>query len=264
MKKAILAVSFGTSHMEQLGRCVFSVVSALQLAFPDYEVFSAFSSGMIIKKLKTDYDLTVFSPEEVLDVLVRKGYKEVIVQPLHLLAGKEYDKVVTSCKAYGTSFDVLRIGKPLLTGDRDYQALVAMMKAYYTKGDKFLLLIGHGTTHEADCAYRQLERVLKQQTIYGTISTLQHLDDAEAVAQAVYASGRTRVELVPLMLVAGMHVAKDIKGDHAACWQGALRLKGLEVDVIIKGLGGYEEVHKLFIAHVKEAEPLRITSSGMS
>ena len=52
MKKAILAVSFGTSYRDTLQRTIAATEEMLGKTFPDWEVRRAFTSGMIIRKLQ--------------------------------------------------------------------------------------------------------------------------------------------------------------------------------------------------------------------
>ena len=52
MKKAILAVSFGTSYPDTLEQTIAATEQTLAQAFPDWEVRRAFTSGMIINKLR--------------------------------------------------------------------------------------------------------------------------------------------------------------------------------------------------------------------
>ena len=52
MKKAILAVSFGTSYPDTLQRTIAATEEMLGKTFPDWEVRRAFTSGMIIRKLQ--------------------------------------------------------------------------------------------------------------------------------------------------------------------------------------------------------------------
>ena len=51
-KKALLAVSFGTSYTQVIESCIAPVEQAMAAAAPGYDLFRAFTSGMIIKKLK--------------------------------------------------------------------------------------------------------------------------------------------------------------------------------------------------------------------
>ena len=52
-KKAILVVSFGTSYEETREKTIGAIEEDFRRAFPDFEVRRAFTSGMIIRKLKS-------------------------------------------------------------------------------------------------------------------------------------------------------------------------------------------------------------------
>ena len=51
-RKAILAVSFGTSYRKTRDAAIGAIESDLQAAYPDYTVRRAFTSRMILKKLR--------------------------------------------------------------------------------------------------------------------------------------------------------------------------------------------------------------------
>lgn len=51
-KKAILVVSFGTSYADTREKTIGAIEEDFCSAFPDYTVRRAFTSGMIIKKLR--------------------------------------------------------------------------------------------------------------------------------------------------------------------------------------------------------------------
>ena len=55
MKKAVLTVSFGTSHLDTMEKTIGAVEKALAEAFPDRTLYRAFTSGMILKKLKSEF-----------------------------------------------------------------------------------------------------------------------------------------------------------------------------------------------------------------
>lgn len=52
MKKAILAVSFGTSYAEAEATCIRPVEDALRASYPEYDVHRAFTSRIIMRKLR--------------------------------------------------------------------------------------------------------------------------------------------------------------------------------------------------------------------
>lgn len=49
MKKAILVVSFGTSHLDALKNSIEKVENKIKSEFKEYEVFRAFTAHFIIK-----------------------------------------------------------------------------------------------------------------------------------------------------------------------------------------------------------------------
>ena len=62
-------------------------------AFPDYDFYRAFTSGMIIRKWARTKNVIIHNPDEVMKRLVAEGYEEVICQPTHIINGLEYDKI---------------------------------------------------------------------------------------------------------------------------------------------------------------------------
>ena len=67
MKKAILTVSFGTSHLDTLEKTIGAIERELAEAFPDRTLYRAFTSGMVIEKLKLDHKLVIFRVEEAME-----------------------------------------------------------------------------------------------------------------------------------------------------------------------------------------------------
>ena len=52
MKKGLIVACFGTSFADTRERCIESLVDRFREVFPEYEVRTAFTSNMIIRKLK--------------------------------------------------------------------------------------------------------------------------------------------------------------------------------------------------------------------
>ena len=61
------------------------------------------------------------------------------------------------------------------------------------------------------------------------------------------------VIIQPLMIVAGDHAKNDMAGEEDS-WKSELEEKGYEVRVILKGLGEFEGIRKIFAEHIEEAE----------
>ena len=73
MKKAILAVSFGTSYPDTLRKTIAATEQALAEAFPDWEVRRAFTSGMIIRKLKERDGVEIENVAQAMQRLEEEG-----------------------------------------------------------------------------------------------------------------------------------------------------------------------------------------------
>lgn len=54
MKKGILVVSFGTSHLDTMEKTIQAMEEGIAEAFPEYKVYRAFTSRMILRKLKKE------------------------------------------------------------------------------------------------------------------------------------------------------------------------------------------------------------------
>ena len=93
--KVLLVTSFGTSYNDNRDLSIGSIEQKLQAAYPDYEVRRAFTSQIIIDKLKKRDGIAIDNVTEAMDRLVSDGVKEVVVQPTHVMSGFEYDDVVS-------------------------------------------------------------------------------------------------------------------------------------------------------------------------
>ena len=74
MKTAILVISFGTSHRDTLEKTIGAVEKKLKYEFKT-DVFRAFTSGMIIKKLRERDGIEIDTVDEAL-----KNYIKAVTQ----------------------------------------------------------------------------------------------------------------------------------------------------------------------------------------
>lgn len=252
--QALLVVSFGTSYNDNRDLSIGSVEKALEAAYPEYELRRAFTSQIIIDKLKERDGLEIDNVTEAMERLVADGVKNVVVQPTHVMSGFEYDDVVAEVTPYTGKFDSLKIGKPLLIEDADYDALAAVIteetKEYGTDGAA-VVFMGHGTEHEANAAYAKLQQHLTGaghgNYFIGTVEATPSLEDVMALVKE---SGAKKVVLLPLMIVAGDHANNDMAGDGDDSWKSAFEKEGYQVECVLKGLGQYEGIRKMFVEHV--------------
>ena len=147
-KKAILVVSFGTSYLDTLKKTIAAIEHEIAEEFPAYQVYRAFTSQMILNKLKKQNGLCFLNVKEAMEQMRSDGIQSVIIQPTHVINGIEYDGMMQEISGYEEDFESIRVGKPLLSSVRDYkQAVHAVMESVELEPDEALILMGHGTEH---------------------------------------------------------------------------------------------------------------------
>lgn len=258
-KKALIVVSFGTSFEEAMP-AIENIERICREAFLDYDFYRAFTSGMIIRKLKKTKGISIYNPEELMEYLVEQGYEEVICQPTHIINGVENDKMISMLSKFKQEVPVIRIGKPLLTDESDYSAsceiVMKELEAPLGEKDAFVLM-GHGTDHYANSAYCQFENMLRdmehENTYVGTVEGFPSLD---YVIRRLKRRNIENVTIMPLMIVAGDHARNDLAGAEEDSWDSILKSEGFKTKVILKGLGEIDAIGELFVEHLKAAEQI--------
>ena len=91
-KKAILAVSFGTSFHETREKTIDRIEADLAAAYPEYTLYRAWTSKMIITKLKKRDGIVIPTVAEAVEQMISDGVQELIVQPTHIINGIENDR----------------------------------------------------------------------------------------------------------------------------------------------------------------------------
>lgn len=257
-EKAILVVSFGTSYNETRAATIGAVEAAITDTFKDFEVRRAFTSQIIIDKLKRRDNEQIDNVEEAMNRLVADDVKTLVVQPTHVMNGFEYDQMVEAVTPFADKFDALSIGKPLLSSDADYTELAGIIvaeTAQYNVDKTAVVFMGHGTEHPANATYARLDGILKAMSNVKNyhIGTVEATPSLEDVMADVAKTDATKVVLLPLMIVAGDHATNDMAGDEEDSWKTKFKGEGYEVECVIKGLGEYSGIQKMFVQHTQDA-----------
>ncbi|MCG8513277.1 MAG: precorrin-4 C(11)-methyltransferase [Halanaerobiales bacterium] len=264
-QKAILVVSFGTSYPETRKLTIEACEEEIGRAFPDYELRRAFTSRMIINKLKSRDNMIVDTPGQALQKLKRKGFSTVIVQPLHIIPGHEYHDLLKDVALYRADFTKLLVGKPLLYTEQDYDRLVEALlhQLPVLREDEGIVLAGHGSSHPANASYACLDYVLKgkgQAQVF--VANVEGFPEIEQVIDRLIERRIKKVTIVPLMLVAGDHVHHDLVGPAEDSWQTILEEKGFIVRSYLHGLGENSQIRAIYLHKAKEAEDYHDRLSG--
>ena len=252
MKKAIIAVSYGTSYSEALSASVETTEDAFRLAFPEFTVRRAFT-GKRIREMLAKKGVTVDSVEEALEKLVPEGYHTLILQPTHIISGNEYDKIKEAAEAYKGRFAVIETGAPLLHDRSDIETICRFFADTYGNTSDALLLMGHGSDHFANKLYSDFAEVCKERGYVNQfIATLEASPCLEDIIPQLKMAGYRSVTITPLLFVAGGHACKDMAGDHPESWKSKLDAEGFSVNAIVKGLGEYAPIRSLYVKHLRD------------
>lgn len=253
-RKAILVVSFGTSHTDTRKRTIEAIERDVAAAFPECRVYRAWTSGIIRKKVRERDGLFVMSVSEAMEQMKRDGITEVFVQPTHVINGVENERMIADAGAYQSQFASVRFGNPLLTTREDNQAVIAAVAEEYSglEEDEALVLMGHGTTHYANTVYAALDYEFKDEghkNIF--LGTVEAYPSLESIFRMLREAGFRKVCLAPFMIVAGDHAKNDLSGENADSWYSRFTSAGYEVRCQLKGLGEISAVRRVILEHIR-------------
>lgn len=266
VKPVILTVSFGTSYNDSREATIGAIEKAIADANPDKELRRAFTSQIIIDKLKERDGIEIDNVDEAFDRLENDGIKELIVQPTHVMSGFEYDDLMKVVREQADKFDSVKVASPLLTTDNDYTDVInaiTVATEEFDDGETAVVFMGHGTEHPANATYAKLQSMLtdagKTNYCIGTVEAEPSIDDVIAFAKN---GGYKRVVLEPLMVVAGDHANNDMAGDEEDSWKTILTNEGFEVVPVLRGLGEIPAIRDIYVAHTASAQPLSAESAA--
>ena len=256
MSKAILVVSFGTAYAETRKKTIEAIERDLSAAFPERTLYTAWTSGMILRKLKKLGEETRDTLAEALERMERDGVTDVLVQPTFLQAGYEMRLVRETLAEWKSRFACLALGTVLVAGKDDLDALAKALEAHFDAigVDEALVLMGHGSEGAEFYPYAKLtdtfRRDGRRNFCVGTVECEPGIAPALAMVRALQPK---KTYLAPLMIVAGDHAINDMAGDEPDSWKNRIAALGTETKCILKGLGEYPEVRALFLRHAQTA-----------
>lgn len=253
--KAILLVSFGCSYLDSKEKTIDRIAAKAKAHFPDHKIYQAWTSKVIIKILKKRERLVIPTIEEAMAAIAADGIESLVVQPTHLINGLENDVMTETVRNHAPENLKLRFGAPLLTSTKDQKAaLSAVIQEFSSLSSKeALVLMGHGTAHEANSVYASLDNMLKDMGYPNFfMGTVEACPDLEDLIRQISLTDIKKVHLAPFMLVAGEHANKDMAGEQENSWKSLFTSAGYEVVCHLKGLGEYESIQEIYMEHLRQ------------
>ena len=199
---------------------------------------------------------------EALHELARAGARTVLVQPGHLVYGTAFAQVERAVEECRFLFANLVLGKPLLASDADLAELAVALDARHPRREgEALVLVAHGVEEggaPAGSVYASLGlrlRELGRDDAY--VGSMHGYPGLKATRRLVALDrerlGTRAVRLVPLMLTAAAHAARDIAGEREGSWRRAFEADGCDVTCELEGLGALPAVRQMYLRHAREA-----------
>lgn len=266
-KKAILIAAFGTTHMDALKNSILRTADRVKEEFKEHDVFIAFTAHIVIKILKNREHLSFFNVEEALDDLYDKKYDEVIVQPLHIIAGEEYDYIKGICDVNKYRFKKLSVGRPILYYQgmnnlpSDYSFFIDSIKEEF-ENEESVILFGHGSEHHANSAYGMLQTVLFYEGYTNVfVATVEGYPKVSNIIKLFKDKNIKSAKLIPLFVVCGDHAKNDMAGNDDSL-KNKLLEEGIETSVFLHGLGENDNFINLYIDRIKDAIEGRYEDAG--
>ena len=255
-KKAILAVSFGTSYSGSRVKTIDVIEAELGEAFPQYRVYRAWTSKMIICHLRKRDGVNINTVSEAMEQMIADGITHVVVQPTHIINGVENDIMKEEVLKFKDTFAEIRFSTPLLTTTKDSEAVIrAVMEEYPSlRKQEGLVWMGHGTTHYVNSVYAALDYMFKDMGYRNVfMGTVEAYPAVENILKLLKEAEIRKVYLAPFMVVAGDHANNDMAGAEEGSWKSILEREGYEVECRMKGLGEYPGVRSVYLENWREA-----------
>ena len=221
-KDAIVVMSFGTTFKDSRKATIEKTVADIQAAHPDTKVVLAFTSHIIVDRIKANEGLEIPTPEKAMADLKAQGYTRVALTSLDVIPGMEYAYDTAIYDMYKKDFKKMTMGTSLLywMGQENQRDDVSeFVQALSTQFPK----MGEGWPH------------------------------LDTVIPMLKAKGIQHVTLMPMMMVAGDHANNDMAGADADSHKSILEKEGFKVTPYIHGLGENTAVRKMFVERANEA-----------
>jgi sirohydrochlorin cobaltochelatase len=244
---AIILTAFGTSTEARATYNFFE--EKVRERFPQYDIHWAYTSLTLRAKMARKGVLW-HSPEELLRDLPERGYRRAVMQSLHIVPGREFEKIAAAAAQAPLP---AAVGKPLLSCSADCSLVLDVLAAHIPDPTASItVLAGHGTPHyEATALYSEFSRQLRLRYAKNVhLCMVEGVPSWEETLKRIRKSPLRRVRIIPFMFVAGDHILHDVLGDGGS-WLS--QLEEYEVDALRSGLGHNSAIVDIFFQHMRAA-----------
>lgn len=261
-KDAIVVMTFGTTFKDTRAKTIDATVNAIQKAHPGVKVVTAYTSHIIIDRVKAKEGIVYPTPEEALDQLKKDGYTRVALCSLDVIPGMEYSYDLGVYHNYKNQFKKMTLGTSLMywqgqeNQPDDVTETIKALKTQFPKQgpQDALLIMAHGTPQVSNAYYSVIQAKINElglKNVY--VYTVEGWPSLETVIPKLKAAGIKNVTLMPMMMVAGDHANNDMAGSDADSHKSVLEAAGFKVTPYIHGIGENKAIQKLYVKRANDA-----------
>ena len=261
-KDAIVVMTFGTTFKDTRAKTIDATVIAIQKAHPGVKVVTAYTSHIIIDRVKAKEGIVYPTPEEALDQLKKDGYTRVALCSLDVIPGMEYSYDLGVYHNYKNQFKKMTLGTSLMywqgqeNQPDDVTETIKALKTQFPKQgpQDALLIMAHGTPQVSNAYYSVIQAKINElglKNVY--VYTVEGWPSLETVMPKLKAAGIKNVTLMPMMMVAGDHANNDMAGSDADSHKSVLEAAGFKVTPYIHGIGENKAIQKLYVKRANDA-----------
>ncbi len=256
-KVGILLAMFGTTAEEASTNYEY-IEREINKRFPDFPVFYSYTADKIRRKLIRQ-GKEAFSVSQALMHMYDQKFTHVAIQSLHTVPGVEYHWTKQQAEALvhpRKGLQKISVGDPLITHPTVLHVakLIPSYIPQNIKEDEAILLVGHGTYHEAQVYYHALEARIANFIPNCILAALMGENlGIDLAIQKLKEKNYKKVHLVPFMGVPGHHYLLDLLGEHRSSWKSILLHEGFECEGYAVGTVAHKDftplwLHNLHIA----------------
>lgn len=214
-KRAIVLACFGSVIEQQK---YLDLEETVKQTYPDCEVFTSFSSRMVIKLLKKKKKEVYKNLPQTLADVDMQGFKHVVIVSVNIYPTDEHEflkKIVDGFKQF--SMANLAITNAILTTSKNTTSFLTSLNEQISKDDTANLYIIHGTPKlntigidSINYTSSLLEMIDKRNFACSLEGAFPYFVVNNVIKEKIKEKGFKKVQIVPLLLVSGNHYIKDM------------------------------------------------------
>ncbi len=254
MKKAIVVASFGCSIRNSREKYIETIENAVRNTYKDIDCFRVFTSEIIRKKMKREENLDIDNMKSCLQRLKQDGYTHVYVSVTHVIPGFEYEKILRAVHDYKSDFEEIKAARTFLD-EQMGETEISVVKSYIDtnlEDDEAVVLVGHGSEHDAHKYYKEFEELLRNHVKNSHMVNVEGNPYIEDILEELKEKNYTKIYLYPFLIVSGDHAMNDIGSDDEESIKSKIINNGFDVNMFFTGLGENENAVNLFVNRLKE------------